>query len=207
MLVWLQDFNNPFFFGERVGINNKKFKMIKIRSMVVSTESTGIESTSANDNRITKIGKLIRRFKIDELSQLWNVLIGDMSLVGPRPNTLSEVSKYSDYETKLLSVKPGITDISSIVFSDEGEILKNETDPEIAYDFLIRPWKSQLGIKYVQNRSFSVDVYLILATLVCLFNRRFGLGLVHKLLVYLDADANLIKVAARNTSLHDFRVL
>ena len=94
--------------------------------MKINADKTGVNSTSINDDRITKLGHIIRKFKIDELTQLWNVLIGDMSLVGPRPNVLVDVDLYTNTENKLLEVKPGITDFSSIVFSDEGKILENK---------------------------------------------------------------------------------
>jgi len=97
--------------------------MVKLRSMVVRADRTGVDSTAGNDPRITIVGRLIRKLKLDELSQLWNVLKGDMSLVGPRPNVPREVALYTKEEDHLLDVRPGITDISSIVFADEGEIL------------------------------------------------------------------------------------
>ena len=115
-IVWVQDFHNPFYVAPRVGINGKTFKMIKIRSMIIGADSTGVDSTKSDDQRITLIGKFIRKFKIDEVSQLLNVLFGSMSLVGPRPNVKRETDLYTDLEKKLLSIKPGITDIASIVF-------------------------------------------------------------------------------------------
>ena len=120
--------------------------MIKLRSMIVNAEKSKVDSTSSNDPRITKIGKIIRKLKLDELSQLFNVFIGEMSLVGPRPNVKRETDLYTKVEKNLLSVKPGITDFASIIFSDESEILKNVDDPDISYNQLIRPWKSRLGL-------------------------------------------------------------
>ena len=119
--------------------------MYKLRTMIINADSTGVDSTSSNDNRITSVGKFIRKFKIDEISQLINVLLGDMSLVGPRPNVLREILMYTDLEKELLTVKPGITDFASIVFSDEGEILSDSDDPDIDYNQLIRPGKGYLG--------------------------------------------------------------
>ena len=121
-LVWRQDGHSPFYIAPRMGLNERPFNMIKMRSMIINADKTGVDSTGSNDARITKLGHFIRRFKLDELTQLWNVLIGDMSLVGPRPNVKRETDLYTSVEKKLLFVKPGITDISSIVFSDEGEI-------------------------------------------------------------------------------------
>ena len=130
-LVWKQDGHSPFYVAPRIGKGGKQFKMVKLRSMIINADKSGVDSTGVNDQRITKIGHFIRRYKLDELTQLWNVLIGDMSLVGPRPNVQRETDLYTVLERKLLTVKPGITDISSIVFSDEGDILKDVEDPDI----------------------------------------------------------------------------
>ena len=127
--------------------------MIKLRSMIVNAEKSKVDSTSSNDPRITKIGKIIRKLKLDELSQLFNVFIGEMSLVGPRPNVKRETDLYTEVEKNLLRVKPGITDFASIIFSDESEILKNVDDPNISYNQLIRPWKSRLGLFYIKKQS------------------------------------------------------
>ena len=124
LLIWLQDFKSPFYVADRVGKYGKLFKMIKFRSMIVNASSSGVDSTAEDDNRITNIGKIVRKFKIDEIPQLFNVFMGKMSFVGPRPNVLNETNLYSEIENKILTVRPGITDFSSIVFSDEGEILK-----------------------------------------------------------------------------------
>ena len=110
--VWLQDYNSPYYFGERVGKNEKPFWMVKLRSMVKNADKSGVDSTSANDMRITPIGHFIRRYKLDEFTQLWNVFWGQMSLVGPRPNVKRETDLYTPDEKKLLKVKPGITDFS-----------------------------------------------------------------------------------------------
>ena len=120
--------------------------MVKLRSMIINADKNKVDSTASDDMRITRVGMMIRAYKLDELTQLINVLKGDMSLVGPRPNVQRDVDLYSETEKRLLSVKPGITDFSSIIFSDEGDILSGLDDPDIAYNQLIRPWKSRLGI-------------------------------------------------------------
>ncbi len=194
-LVWLQDFKSPFYIAPRAGKNNLPFSMVKIRSMVVNR--SGLKSTSTNDPRITKIGALIRKFKLDELTQLWNVLIGDMSLVGPRPQVIEEVKKYTLEEKKLLTVRPGITDFSSIVFSDEGEILKDSKDPDLSYNQLIRPWKSRLGLFYIQKRSFILDIELILLTITAILSRKLALQGVVYLLSRLNAEKIVIEHARR----------
>ena len=144
-LVWRQDGHSPFYIAPRMGKDEKPFRMVKLRSMVKNADRSGVDSTAADDMRITRVGHLIRKFKLDELTQLLNVLKGDMSLVGPRPNVQRETDLYTDSENKLLSVRPGITDFSSIVFSDEGDILEGQEDPDIAYNQLIRPGKSRLA--------------------------------------------------------------
>jgi lipopolysaccharide/colanic/teichoic acid biosynthesis glycosyltransferase len=144
---------------------------------------------------------VIRRFKLDELTQLWNVLTGDMSLVGPRPNVERETRLYTSEERRLLTVKPGITDFASIVFADEGEILKDQADPDIAYNQLIRPWKSRLGIFYVQNASVLLDVELVILTALAIVSRDRALRRVHAALVRLGAPNDLARVALRTASL------
>ena len=122
-MIWFDDKSNPFYVSKRIGKNGIEFNFFKLRSMIVNADLTGVDSTSSVDKRITPIGKIIRKFKIDELPQLLNVLMGEMTLVGPRPNVWNDVKIYTEEEKILLSVKPGITDFSSIIFSDEGEIL------------------------------------------------------------------------------------
>ena len=200
-LVWINDFGNPFYIASRVGKDEKTFKMFKLRSMIVNADKTGVDSTSNNDMRITRIGKFIRKFKMDELSQLINVLLGDMSLVGPRPNVQRETDLYTKSEKKLLLVRPGITDISSIVFSDEGEILSNSKDPDIDYNQLIRPGKGYLGIFYIENQSFLLDIKLIFITLITIFNRNLALKNVSKVLKKYNASESLIKIAERKEKL------
>ena len=149
LMIFLQDFSNPFYRAPRVGKNGKIFTMVKLRSMIINADKNKVDSTASDDMRITRVGMMIRAYKLDELTQLINVLKGDMSLVGPRPNVQRDVDLYSETEKRLLSVKTGITDFSSIIFSDEGDILSGLDDPDIAYNQLIRPWKSRLGILYI----------------------------------------------------------
>lgn len=203
-LVWIQDYHSPFYVAPRVGKNEKLFNMIKLRSMIKNANKTGVDSTGANDQRITKVGHFIRRYKLDELSQLINVLKGDMSLVGPRPNVPREVALYTVEEKKLLSVKPGITDFSSIVFSDEGDILKDEKDPDLAYHQLIRPWKSRLGLVYVAHQNTFLDIRLIMLTAMAIFSRQKALNGVVKCLKKIHADQALIAVSKRDQKLIPF---
>ena len=204
ILIWSQDFASPFYIAPRVGKGGKIFKMVKLRSMVANADKSGVDSTGANDRRITPIGKFVRSYKLDELAQLWNVLKGDMSLVGPRPNVQREVNLYTEEERGLLNVRPGITDISSIVFSDEGEILKDSLDPDIDYNQLIRPWKSRLGLLYVKNSSLVLDLKLIVLTSVAIASREEALAGVQSILKELDADERLTRVARRREKLTPF---
>ena len=203
-LVWVQDLKSPFYIPVRVGKNNKQFKMIKLRSMVVDADSSGVDSTSSNDNRITKIGHIIRKFKLDELTQLWNVFKGDMSLVGPRPNVISETNLYTDVEKKLLKVRPGITDLSSIIFSDEGDILANKNNPDLAYNQLIRPWKSRLGILYIENQSTLLDIQLIFLTIIAIFSRKRAIRWISKKLIDMDANDNIVEISKREIELYSY---
>lgn len=201
ILIWSQDFASPFYIAPRVGKDGKIFKMVKLRSMVMNADKSGVDSTGANDRRITPIGKFVRSYKLDELSQLWNVLKGDMSLVGPRPNVQREVDLYTEVERGLISVRPGITDISSIVFSDEGEILKDSKNPDLDYNQLIRPWKSQLGLLYVKNSSLALDLKLIYLTIVAIISREKALIGVQTILNELGADERVKSVAKRQKKL------
>jgi lipopolysaccharide/colanic/teichoic acid biosynthesis glycosyltransferase len=175
--------------------------MFKLRSMVVRADANKVDSTANNDPRITVLGRTIRRCKFDEIPQLWNVLIGDMSLVGPRPNVSRETELYTREEKKLLSVRPGITDISSIVFADEGSILEGKPDPDLAYNQIIRPWKSRLGILYVERRSLWLDIRLIFLTLLGAVNRAAALVRVSEIVSSLSGDPELTKVALRKAPL------
>lgn len=196
-LVWWQDRHSPFYVAPRTGIDDSLFSMIKLRSMVINADKSGVDSTAANDRRITRVGHFIRRYKLDEITQLWNVLLGDMSLVGPRPNVKRETDLYTPEERRLLTVRPGITDFASIVFSDEGEILKGSSDPDIAYNQLIRPGKSVLGLFYIDHRSIMVDLRLVLLTAQAIVSRPRALTGVQKLLRSLGASRDILDMASR----------
>lgn len=201
LLVWLGDGRSPLYIGPRVGRGGRSFDMVKLRSMVVDADRTGVASTAKGDPRITRTGRVIRKLKLDEASQLWNVMAGDMSLVGPRPQVERDVRLYSAAEQQLLNARPGITDFASIVFADEGEILEGAADPDLRYNQLIRPWKSRLGLHYIANRSIWLDVRLVLATLLNGLSRRWALTLVAALLEETGADPALIAVAQRRNPL------
>jgi len=164
-----RDTPGPVFFrGSRVGLHGKPFRIFKLRTMVVDAEKMGASSTSDDDPRITRIGKVLRKYKLDELPQLINVLLGDMSLVGPRPEVKKFTDLYTDKEKAILTVKPGITDWASIWNSDEGAVLVGYEDPDKAYEELIRPTKLALQLKYVRERSFWVDMRIIILTILAI---------------------------------------
>jgi len=172
--------------------------------MVSNADKIGGTSTAGTDKRITWVGQFIRSLKLDEFSQLWNVLIGDMSLVGPRPQAAFDANLYTDEENKLFEIRPGITDFSSIVFADEGEILAGSSDADLSYNQLIRPWKSRLGLYYVEHNSFRIDFKLVCLTVVGIFSRKRSLSGVQNLLRRLGADAQLIRIAGRQDKLEPF---
>jgi lipopolysaccharide/colanic/teichoic acid biosynthesis glycosyltransferase len=153
-----------FYRGARVGMGKRPFTMLKFRTMVIDADAKGPSSTSADDPRITRVGAFLRRFKVDEWPQFINVLKGDMSLVGPRPQVAWAVEGYSPEEQRVLTVRPGITDWASIKFSNEGEILKGSTDPDRDYMKLIHPEKMRLSLQYVDRMSFGTDLGILLRT-------------------------------------------
>lgn len=201
LIVFLYDKNNPLYISKRIGLNGKPFKIFKIRSMVINADKLGGTSTSKRDKRLLPVGNLIRKLKLDEFTQVINVLNGSMSFVGPRPNTPFDVNLYSSEEKVLLSVRPGITDFSSIVFSDEGNILDKYSDPDLAYNQLIRPWKSRLGLFYVEKRNFLLDIQLIFLTFLNSFYRTKVLILVSKLVKKYGGSSYLVAVSKRQDEL------
>ena len=174
ILIKLEDGGRVFYRGVRVGRYGKLFRTIKFRTMVESAERLGGPSSADDDPRITRVGKFIRKYKLDELPQLLDVLRGAMSLVGPRPEVPSEVETYTEEEKKVLTVSPGITDWASLAFHNEGEILKGSADPHQAYREKVRPGKLKLARKYVDERSFLTDMRILVATIGMLVRTRSG---------------------------------
>jgi lipopolysaccharide/colanic/teichoic acid biosynthesis glycosyltransferase len=204
ILIWLQDFHSPLYMAPRMRRRGVKFKMVKLRSMVSNADKIGGTSTAGTDKRITWVGRIIRKLKLDEFSQLWNVLKGDMSLVGPRPQAPFDANLYTEEENKLFDVRPGITDFSSIVFADEGDILKDAEDADLKYNQVIRPWKSRLGLYYVKHHSLMIDIKLIFLTVFGIISRDYALRGVQKILNDLAADETLVRVAGRKEELKPF---
>lgn len=172
--AWIKrDSRGPVFYrGVRVGRNRRLFRIFKFRTMVTDADKIGGPSTSDDDPRITPAGHFIRRYKLDELPQLLNVLKGEMSLVGPRPDVPQEVELYTEEEKEILTVRPGITDYSSIKFHNEGEILRGAADPHQTYIEKIRPEKMRLRMEYVRTPSPGQDLRIILMTLSVLLFRQ-----------------------------------
>lgn len=150
--------------GVRAGLQGHPFKIMKFRSMVMDADRIGGPSTSGDDSRVTAVGRLMRGYKLDELPQLFNVLIGQMSLVGPRPEVLSEVQEYTAEQRRVLEVRPGITDWASIWNSDEGAVLQGAADPHAVYKARIQPTKLKLQLKYREESSLATDVRIIFCT-------------------------------------------
>lgn len=170
-LINREDEGPIFYRGIRIGLHGKPFRIFKFRTMLVDADRIGPSSTSEGDPRITNVGSFLRRHKLDELPQLFNVLAGDMSFVGPRPQVRWAVDLYTDSEKDILSIRPGITDYASLLFSNEGEILKGSIDPDRDYLDKIHPVKTYLALKYVHTRSFWIDFKIILDTVATIFKR------------------------------------
>ncbi len=163
-LIKREDGGPVFYKGVRVGRYGKLFQMYKFRTMVIDADKIGGPSTSDDDPRITRIGKVLRKYKLDEIPQLINVLKGEMSIVGPRPEVPYYVNMFTKEETKILSVRPGITDWASLWNPDEGAVLAGSEDPEQAYMEKIRPTKIRLQLLYVERRSLWTDIKIIFLT-------------------------------------------
>ncbi len=199
--VWLDDRHSPFFFAIRVARGGGDFRMVKFRTMIPGAWKSGVNSTASGDARITRMGRFLRKGKLDELPQLWNVLTGDMSLVGPRPQVRADVNLYSSEETQMLRARPGITDLASIVFADEGEILAGSADPDLLYNQVVRPWKSRLILLYLDRRSFLLDLHILFLTALALVSRQRALRSLTLLLDAMGAGEKLKAMASRKVPL------
>ena len=164
------DSQGPIFYRQtRVGRFNHDFQILKFRSMYVDSDKHGLITIGGRDPRVTPIGYYIRRFKIDELPQLWNVFIGDMSFVGPRPEVRQYVNLYSAEQLHVLDVRPGITDAASIKYRNENELLQSADNPEQYYISTILPDKLQINLDYVRNHNLLKDFCLIFQTIKTIF--------------------------------------
>lgn len=164
VFIKLNSKGDVFFKQVRVGKNNKDFKIFKFRTMYIDSDKLGLLTVGGRDPRITSVGYYLRKSKLDELPQLINVLLGNMSFVGPRPEVRKYVDLYSDKQLEVLSVKPGITDVASIEFRNENEILSQEKDPNQYYIDVIMPLKLKINLDYIKNRNLFKDIKVIFKT-------------------------------------------
>jgi len=171
IIAVITDSKGGAFFGQiRVGKNEKPFRLLKFRTMRPNSESSGQITIGARDNRITRVGYSLRKYKLDELPQLFNVLIGEMSMVGPRPEVPKYVALYSVEQKRVLSIKPGITDYASLEYFEESELLAKSSNPEKTYIEEVMPKKLELNLQYVNNHSFNDDMKIILKTIQRIFS-------------------------------------
>ena len=172
VLIKLESNGPVFFRQERVGLNGHLFRIHKFRTMLADAERKGLQITVGPDQRITRVGAVLRKYKLDELAQLIDVFVGDMSLVGPRPEVPKYIACYPEaVRAEVLSVRPGITDLASIQFKDENDILGRSSNPERAYMEEVLPIKQNYYVEYVRGRSFLGDLRIIIATFFAVFGR------------------------------------
>lgn len=164
LLIRIESKGGGFYSQERIGKNGKPFKLYKFRSMRIGSDKKGLITIGEKDNRITKTGFILRKYKLDELPQLWNVFIGDMSLVGPRPEVKKYTDLYTEEQKQVLHVRPGITDWASIKYVDENKILGESKTPDEAYVNLIMPNKIKLNLVYIQNQTLGEYFKIIFTT-------------------------------------------
>ncbi len=165
-LVIVDSRGGVFYKQVRVGKNNKDFFLLKFRTMQTDADKKGLLTIGGRDSRVTRIGYYLRKYKLDELPQLFNVLFGSMSLVGPRPEVRKYVELYTQEQKQVLTVKPGITDFASIEYVNENEVLAKAANPEQTYISEIMPHKLLLNVKYIEQKSFTTDLIIIFKTMV-----------------------------------------
>lgn len=197
LAAWLEDGASPWYPAFRVGRGGRVFRMWKLRSMVSGADRQGGCSTAADDRRITRAGRWIRRYKLDEFPQLYHVLTGEMSLVGPRPQVPPDAARYTPAERRLLEVAPGVTDPASVVFSDEAEILRGAADPDAEYDRRIRPWKSRLALAGIEEQGLGFYFRVLAWTAANFVARPAALAGVARWLAACGAPPELIQIARR----------
>jgi lipopolysaccharide/colanic/teichoic acid biosynthesis glycosyltransferase len=165
ILIKKEDPGSVFYRGKRVGKKGKIFRIFKFRTMVQNADKIGGPSTAGDDPRLTKTGKFLRKYNLDEIPQLINVFKGEMSIVGPRPDVPEEVETYGEKKDIILSVKPGMTDLATLENIHEEEVLRGSKDPHETYQKLIKPKKLKLAVEYVKRSSFLLDLKIILKTI------------------------------------------
>ena len=171
LAIALSSKGGVFYKQSRVGLNGVNFNILKFRTMFTGSDKKGLLTVGDRDPRVTPIGYYLRKYKLDELPQLINVLIGDMSLVGPRPEVSKYVNLYSKEDRVVLSIKPGITDYASIYFRNENEILNSSSNPEKKYIEEVMPMKLELNKKYIEEKGLLTDLKIIFMTLKSIFHK------------------------------------
>jgi len=170
LLIVLTSKGGPFYLQTRIGKGGKPFKIIKFRTMYKNSDKKGLLTVGKKDPRVTHIGYFLRKTKLDELPQLFNILFGHMSFVGPRPELPKYVNLYNERQRQVLSVRPGLTDYASLEYINESEILAQAENPEQYYIEYVMPAKLELNLKYIQDQSFTTDLIIIFKTIVRIFH-------------------------------------
>ncbi|MBQ7490567.1 MAG: sugar transferase [Bacteroidales bacterium] len=171
IIIPLDSKGSPFFCQKRVGRHNRDFSLYKFRTMRKDSDKAGLLTVGGKDSRITRIGYWLRKFKIDEIPQLINILKGEMSVVGPRPEVRKYVNMYTPHQMQVLEVRPGLTDLASIKYVNENEILGQSSDPEKTYIEKIMPEKIELNLQYIENQSIIYDIELIFKTFAAILKK------------------------------------
>lgn len=201
LMIWLQDRHNPFYVAERIGAGGRKFRFIKLRSIPHQSGVRPDEIITSRDPRVTRLGHWIRASKVDELPQFWHVLKGEMSLVGPRANVQTIVDAFTEEELRIISVKPGITDLASIVFMNLGKVLEASENPKLDYNQLVRPWKSRLALIYVDHQSLGLAIRVLLLTALAFVNHQRALEGVARIALRFKSDPKLARIVRREEQL------
>ncbi|MEX1147265.1 MAG: sugar transferase [Sphingomonadales bacterium] len=204
LAIWLEDRHSPFYVAERVGAGGKSFRFIKLRSISGGNGVRADEIISARDPRVTRLGHFLRASKIDELPQFWHVLAGQMSLVGPRANVRSIVDSFTAEERRIVSVRPGITDLASVVFLNLGKVLADSPNPKLDYNRLVRPWKSRLALIYVDNPSFGLAVRIMALTVLAFFSHDRALRGVSRIAQRFGSDPKLPQMVLSKNRLEPY---
>lgn len=165
IIIMIESRGSAIYIQKRVGRGGKEFNLYKIRTMYINSDKHGQLTIGKNDCRITRTGSFLRKYKIDELPQLINILMGDMSFVGPRPEVLKYVNMYNTKQQKVLSIRPGLTDFASLHYYNENELLSKYEDPEQYYIQIIMPHKLILNLEYIEKKNFGLDIKIIFKTL------------------------------------------
>lgn len=200
-MIWLQDRHNPFYVAERVGAGGRKFRFIKLRSIPHHSGVRPDEIITSRDPRVTRLGHWIRASKVDELPQFWHVLKGEMSLVGPRANVQTIVDAFTEEELRIISVKPGVTDLASIVFMNLGKVLEASENPKLDYNQLVRPWKSRLALIYVDHQSPALAIRVLLLTVLAFISHQRALEGVARIALRFKSDPKLARIVRREEEL------